>query len=185
MNPREVAERLHENERKVLQALSGRGTATTEELSRLTGLARDAVEKASDWAVTKGVVSFKEEVSQFFSLTDEGSVYVENGLPEQNLRKLLVHGPQEIAKLKQTFENLNIALAWIRRNGWAEIQNGVIQLTEEGKKVGDSSEERLLRALNKPSPQSGEAFTEDEITVLEQMVKRCLLYTSPSPRDRS
>jgi len=97
MNPREVAERLHENERKVLQALSGVGTATTEELSRLTGLARDAVEKASDWAATKGVVSFREEVSRFFSLTEEGRVYAEKGLPEQNLRNLLVHGPQEIA----------------------------------------------------------------------------------------
>ena len=113
MNPREVAQRLHENERKVLQALRGRGTATTQELSQLTGLERDAVEKASDWAATKGVVSFKEEVSQFFTLTDEGNVYARNGLPEQNLRKLLVHGPQEIAGLKKTFENLNIALAWI------------------------------------------------------------------------
>jgi phenylalanyl-tRNA synthetase alpha chain len=175
MNPREVAERLHENERKVLQALSGRSTATTEELSQLTGLARDAVEKASDWAATKGVVSFKEEVSQFFSLTDEGSVYAENGLPEQNLRKLLVHGPQEIAKLKQTFENLNIALAWMRRNGWADIRRGVMELTDEGRKVGDSPEERLLRALDKPTPQSREAFTEDEIPVLEQMVKRKLV----------
>jgi len=175
MNPREVAERLHENERKVLQALSDGGTATTEELSRLTGLARDAVEKASDWAATKGVVSFREEVSQFFSLTDEGRVYAEGGLPEQNLRKLLVHGPQEVAGLKQTFSNLNIALAWTRRNGWADISGGVIRLTEEGRKVGDSTEERLLRALDEPAPQSGDAFTEDELVVMDQMVKRKLV----------
>jgi len=175
MNPREVAERLHENERKVLQALSGGGTATTEELSRLTRLARDAVEKASDWAATKGVVSFREEVSQFFTLTDEGRVYAENGLPEQNLRKLLVHGPQEIAKLKQTFKNLNIALAWMRRNGWADIRDGVIQLTEEGKKVGDSIEERLLRTLDETAPQSLEAVTEEDEALLEQLVKRKLV----------
>jgi len=175
MNPREVAERLHENERKVLHALSGVGTATTEELSRLTGLARDAVEKASDWAATKGVVSFREEVSQFFTLTDEGRGYAEKGLPEQNLRKLLVHGPQEIAKLKQTFKNLNIALAWIRRNGWADIGDGVIQLTEEGKKVGDSIEERLLRALDETSLQSLEAVTEEDEALLEQLVKRKLV----------
>lgn len=175
MNPREVAERLHENERKVLQALSGVGTATTEELSRLTGLARDAVEKASDWAATKGVVSFREEVSQFFTLTDEGRVYAEDGLPEQNLRKLLVHGPQEIAKLKETFKNLNIALAWTRRNGWADIKDGVIQLTEEGKKVGDSIEERLLKALDETSPQSLDGVTEGDEALLEQLVKRKLV----------
>jgi phenylalanyl-tRNA synthetase alpha chain len=175
MNPKEVAERLHENERKVLQTLSSVGTATTEELSRLTGLARDAVEKASDWAATKGVVSFREEVSQFFTLTDEGRVYAENGLPEQNLRKLLVHGPQEIAGLKQTFPNLNIALAWMRRNGWADIRDGVIRLTEEGRNVGDSSEERLLKALDEPAPQSMEAFIEEDEALLEQLVKRKLV----------
>ena len=175
MNPREVAERLHENERKVLQALSGVGTATTEELSRLTGLARDAVEKASDWAATKGVVSFREEVSRFFSLTDEGRVYAEKGLPEQNLRELLVHGPQEIAKLKETFENLNIALAWMRRNGWADINKGVIRLTEEGREAGDSMEERLLGALDRPAPLSMEAVTGEDEALLEQLVKRKLV----------
>ena len=175
MNPREVAERLHENERKVLQSLSGVGTTTTEELSRLTGLARDAVEKASDWAATKGVVSFREEVSRFFILTDEGRFYAEKGLPEQNLRKLLVHGPQEIAKLKQTFKNLNIALAWTRRNGWTDISGGVIQITEEGKKVGESIEERLLRALDEPTPQSLDALTEEDEALLEQLVKRKLV----------
>jgi len=175
MNPREVAERLHENERKVLQALSGVDTATTEELSRLTGLARDAVEKASDWAATKGVVSFREEVSQFFTLTDEGRAYAEGGLPEQNLRKLLLHGPQEIAGLKQTFKNLNIALAWMRRNGWADIRDGVIRLTEEGEKVGDSIEERLLRALGEPAAQSLETLTEEEEALLDRLVKRKLV----------
>ena len=175
MNPREVAKRLHENEIKVIQALSAKGTATTEELSQLTRLARDAVEKASDWASTKGVVSFEEKVSQFYSLTDEGIDYAENGLPEQNLRKLLVHGPQDIANLKQTFQNLNIALAWIRRNGWANIQKGAIQLTEKGRKVDDTPKERLLKDLNKPTPQDGDALTKDELMLLAQMVKRKLV----------
>jgi phenylalanyl-tRNA synthetase alpha chain len=75
MKPKEVASRLNENERKLLHALSGGETATTEKLSKLTGLGRDAVEKASDWAMTKGVVEFSEEVSRFTSLTDEGDVY--------------------------------------------------------------------------------------------------------------
>ncbi|MBN2335922.1 phenylalanine--tRNA ligase subunit alpha [Candidatus Bathyarchaeota archaeon] len=175
MNPREVAQQLHENERKVLHALRGRGTATTQELSQLTGLERDAVEKASDWAMTKGVVSFKEEVSQFFSLTDEGNAYARNGLPEQKLRKLLVHGPQEIAGLKQTFENLNIALAWIRRNGWADIQRGVIMLTDEGRKANETTEQRLLEALDRPGPQPGSSFSEEEHRVLDQLFKRKLV----------
>ena len=59
MKPTEVAARLQENERKVLHVLGDVGTATTEELAQSTGLRRDAVEKASDWASTKGVVVFK------------------------------------------------------------------------------------------------------------------------------
>ena len=60
MKPDEVASQLHENERKVLRALSEKSTATTEEISKLIGLSKDAVEKASEWAATKGVVIFKE-----------------------------------------------------------------------------------------------------------------------------
>ena len=121
MKPNEVAARLHENERKVLHALSDGSTATTEKLAELTGLGRDAVEKATDWATTKGVVEFSEEVSRFTALTDEGDVYSNNGLPEQNLRRELADGGKPIGELKKTFENLNIALAWIRRNRWANI----------------------------------------------------------------
>ena len=62
MKPTEVAEMLHENERKVLHALSTESTATTEKLAQISGLGKDAVEKASDWAATKGVVVFNEEV---------------------------------------------------------------------------------------------------------------------------
>jgi phenylalanyl-tRNA synthetase alpha chain len=99
MDPSEVAARLHENERKVLLALKEGGTATTEELSQITGLSRDAVEKASGWAETKGVVSFRETVSRFFSLTGEGRAYAEEGLgrrveeiPEERILKRLSQG---------------------------------------------------------------------------------------------
>lgn len=173
MNPREVAEKLHENERKILQALA-RGTMTTEELSRATGLARDAVEKASDWAATKGVVSFTEKVSHTYTLTEEGRGYARRGLPEQNLRRLLAAGPRDIQDLKATFPNLSIALAWIRRNGWAEITGGVIRLTDRGADTGETQEERLLKALDRDEPVSGALFTEDELGTLDQLVKRKL-----------
>ncbi|MBL7167228.1 hypothetical protein ISS40_01015 [Candidatus Bathyarchaeota archaeon] len=48
MNPEEVASQLHENERRVLISLKDRGSATTVELSALTGLSRDAVEMARE-----------------------------------------------------------------------------------------------------------------------------------------
>lgn len=173
MNPREVAEKLHENERKVLKAVA-KGTMTTDQLSQVTGLGRDAVEKASDWAATKGVVSFREKVSQFYTLTDEGILYARKGLPEQNLRRLLAHGARKISDLKETFDNLSIALAWIRRNDWAEITQGVIRLTDRGLKTGETEEERLLKTLTGDEPVPGAGFSEKELETLDQLVKRKL-----------
>jgi phenylalanyl-tRNA synthetase alpha chain len=172
MKPKEVAARLNENERKLLHALSGGETATTDKLSKLTGLGKDAVEKASDWAMTKGVVDFSEEVSRFTSLTDEGDVYYEKGLPEQNLRKVLTDGDMAIADLKRTFENLNIALAWIRRNGWANIDNGIISLTDKGKTAESTHQEAGLKAIKE-----GDSVDED---VLDQLVKRKLATVTES-----
>ncbi|MBT3283178.1 phenylalanine--tRNA ligase subunit alpha [Candidatus Bathyarchaeota archaeon] len=172
MKPKEVAARLNENERKLLHALSGGETVTTDKLSKLTGLGRDAVEKASDWAMTKGVVEFSEEVSRFTALTEEGETYSNDGLPEQNLKRELADGGKPIADLKKSFENLNIALAWIRRNGWANIDKGVISLTDEGKEVKGTSQEAALIAIKE-----GEPVDED---VLDQLVKRKLATITES-----
>jgi phenylalanyl-tRNA synthetase alpha chain len=151
MNPEDVASRLHENERKVLLALRGRDTATTEELGRLTGLGRDAVEKACAWAETKGVVSFREEVSRFFELTEEGRKYAEEGLPEKRLLRLVAEGENEISGLKGVFPQLNIALSWVRRNEWAKIEDGRLELTVKGAEAQEREtlDERILYKLSR------------------------------------
>jgi phenylalanyl-tRNA synthetase alpha chain len=179
MKPMDVAARLHENERKVLLELKDRGTATTEELSQLTGLSRDALEKASDWAETKGVVAFKEQVSLFFELTDEGREYTRDGLPEHNLRTLLVHGPLEISKLKETFKGLNIALAWIRRNNWASINRGMIELTDAGTDIGDTPAQKVLQKFTRDTPVAGTELDGAE-DVLEQLQRRKLVERTES-----
>jgi phenylalanyl-tRNA synthetase alpha chain len=175
MKPMEVAEILHENERKVLAALVDRGTATTKELSRETDLSKDAVEKASGWAETKGVVSFKEEVSQFFELTEEGQLYAVKGLPEQNLRKMLEDGAREISDLKESFENLNIALVWVRRRGWADIEKGVITLTPKGRKIEKIPENKILEALQKSGTLEAEQFSDEQLEVIDELIRRKLV----------
>jgi phenylalanyl-tRNA synthetase alpha chain len=175
MEPQEVAERLHENERKLLLELKNRGSASTDELAEVTGLSKDAVEKAAGWAETKGVITFREKVSHFYSLTEEGKRYAEHGLPEQTLRKELMFGPQEVSNLKSSFEGLNIALAWIRRNRWANIKNGVIELTEAGKEITDVPEEHILKILETPEPTDGEHFNQKEREVLDELIKRKLV----------
>jgi len=178
MKPTEVAEMLHENERKVLHALSTESTATTEKLAQKTGLGKDAVEKASDWAATKGVVVFNEEVSQFFALTDEGDVYSENGLPEKTLLNLLRTGPKAIGELQKSLEGMNIALAWVRRNGWADIEKGVLSITERGESIGETPEEKIINKLKTGGKINAQEFNESELDTLDQLIKRKLVVES-------
>lgn len=150
MNPKEVAAKLNEYERKLLLELKDRGASRTSELSLEMGLSKDTVEKASAWAETKGVISFKEEVSRFFKLTEEGEKYATEGLPEKNLIRLVLGGISELSKLRAEIPNINIALVWIRSNGWAEIKSGKIELTEEGKRRAEASstDEEILKIMH-------------------------------------
>lgn len=175
MNPREVAEILHENERKLLRVLQEYGNVTAEKLSQETGLSKDAVEKASGWAETKGVASFKEEVSQVFELTEEGREYAINGLPEQNLRETLKCGARDINELKKSFNNLNIALVWVRRKGWVEIKGGVIKLTPDGMNPGKVPEEEILEKLYTSAPVDADVFTDGQLKIIHEMVRRNLV----------
>jgi phenylalanyl-tRNA synthetase alpha chain len=172
LNPEDAAARLHENERKVILALEGRGAATTQELSAETELGRDAVEKASAWAETKGVVSFREEVSRSFNLTEEGQAYVDEGLPEKRLLKLVADGRNEISALKNEFPPLNIALVWVRRNGWATIEKGKLNITEKGQNVQtiDTLDERILRDVRDDSVP--ESPSDEYGTRLDLLIRR-------------
>ncbi len=149
MNPKEVASRLNENERKVLVALRGGGASSTAALSLSTGLGRDAVEKASAWAETKGVVSFRAEVSRFFKLTDEGQKYSNEGLPEKQLIEAVSGGDNELSHLKGDIPAINIALVWVRSNGWANIKGGKVEPTPEGVKAAkhETVDEKILKRL--------------------------------------
>lgn len=178
MNPETLVSSLHENERKILLALKGRGPATTEELSSATELSRDAVEKACAWAETKGVVSVEEEVSRTFNLTDEGRQYAEEGLPEKRLLNLVFHGLVEIAKLKEALPTINIALAWVRRNEWAIIKNGKLELTKKGLEAQirerATLDERILRKM-KNAPLEDAQLDDPTVKRIGLLLKRGLV----------
>ena len=185
MNPETVASSLHENERRILLALRGRGPATTEELASATGLSRDAVEKACAWAETKGVVSVEEEVSHTFNLTDEGRGYVEEGLPEKRLLRLIQKGENEIRRLKEGFRPLDIALVWVRRNEWATIRDGRLELTEKGLQAlaRETRDERLLHKISEAPLEEGQ-LDEASARRLSLLLRRGLLTRSEKVEKR-
>lgn len=176
MKPEEVAERLHENERRVLLALTESGSSTTEELSVATGLSRDAVEKACAWAETKGVVMFREEVSSEFSIKEEGEKYAQLGLPEKRLIKQVSSGTNRLSKLRDEIDNLNVALVWLRRNGWGEIDGGEIELTGKGMAACQKvlPEEELLEKLSEENLR-GTDLRPEERDLIETLISRNLV----------
>ena len=162
MNPEEVAASLNENERKLLTALRGSGQSSTATLSQVTGLGRDAVEKASAWAETKGVVSFREEISHFFKLTEEGQRYADEGLPEKQLIEAAVGGDNKLTHLKGDIPAINIALVWVRSNGWANIKAGKVEATPEGEKAAklETVDEKILKRLTQGMIHEGKISAE-------------------------
>jgi phenylalanyl-tRNA synthetase alpha chain len=176
MKLEEIVNRLHMNERKIILAMEENTFATTESLGIITGLSLNAIEKASSWAETKGVLSFIEEVSRTFFLTSEGKKYVQEGLPEKKLLDLLSQGVTKINVLKIELASLNIALVWLKRNKWGNIVHGEIQLTTQGENARKIKrpEEKLLEKL-RDNGLDETSLNEEEAQVIEVLLKRGLI----------
>ena len=91
-------------------------------------------------------------------LTDEGRKYLEEGLPEIRLAKLLREKSLGIQEAKEKVENFNIAVQWAKKNNWVEIKEGRLYLISFPKEYeiekalkdiakGNEIEERLLKIL--------------------------------------
>jgi phenylalanyl-tRNA synthetase alpha chain len=84
-----------------------------------------------------------------YKLTEEGKDYLKDGLPEKQLLIFLENEKplDEVAKLIKS----PIAIGWARKNKWIAIENGVVRLTEEGKKVLKEKipEEKALEEVEK------------------------------------
>jgi len=149
MSDDKIIEKLHEYEKRILKVLENRRSATFQELEELTGLVKDSIEKASSWAKVKGVLDIREEVTEFIELTREGLEYVEQGLPERNLLNLVSEGENKIDSLRKRMKKFSIGLVWVKKNDWIVIKNGMLYLTEKGRKFLDKKimEEQILSAL--------------------------------------
>ncbi len=141
--------RLHKNERKILKALKRKDDATIQELQEMTGLVKDAIEKASLWAKIKGVIKIKKDVTEYVELTKEGLEYVKEGLPERNLINLVNKGENKIDDLRKKVKRFSVGLVWVKKNDWVNIKNGFLHITDKGRGILDKRipEEDVLSSL--------------------------------------
>jgi phenylalanyl-tRNA synthetase alpha chain len=92
-----------------------------------------------------------------YKLTEEGKDYLKNGLPEKQLLNFLeTEKPMaEVVKLPK----VQIAIGWAKKNKWITIENGVVKLTEDGKKAAKEQSD-LEKAFDKIEKKE---FVEEEM----------------------
>ncbi len=151
---------LSRNERKVLLALDGRAAASPEEVLVRGGFSQMVeVMSAASWLRSKGLLDMHERIDISFTLDREGREHAERGeLPEFSVLKAIgPAGKKEMAELHaggMSREQVQIALGWMKRKGWASISKeggkSFAAVTDDGRKRLDdgplTGEMRILRA---------------------------------------
>jgi phenylalanyl-tRNA synthetase alpha chain len=148
---------LREHEARTLQALAKLGgPSRSADIAANTGLDEAAVMRSSLALAEKGYVSVRDEVALFASLTAEGRVYAEKGLPERRIVKVVVdHGGRmeasEAAREAEVPEEmLPIVYGWLKKKGWAALEkSGETTIVAADKVPGTSHDEEVLQALAK------------------------------------
>ena len=135
---------ISSNEKKVVLALKKLKKASVKEIAKETNLKEDAVNKAVYYLTTKGIVSVEKKVDRVLFLGEEGKKYAKIGLPEKRAAEYIKSGINTIKELREKLgEEFNIAIAWLRKKGFAEIKNGKIEL----KDYKETPDEKLLKIL--------------------------------------
>ena len=145
---------LHIYEKKVLKELEANPQATPEEIAENADMDIKAVMSAAGSLASKDIIEVEKDVEEEISLSDAGRAYANNGLPERKILDVLVEKRSIHMKDLADASGLdkkeaNIAIGWLRRKNWAQIDKGEVKLTENGldfkSKLG--SDEELLNRL--------------------------------------
>lgn len=143
---------LTSNEKRALQALTTKDRFSPDELAAASELSVEAAMQSAFTLYEKGLCEVKEEITDIFTLTEEGEQYAQSGLPERQIISSLT-APVSLPELKNKFppRMVGIALGWLRRKNWARIEgdkvipSGKAEIGEDEKilaklKIGPSSE---------------------------------------------
>lgn len=140
---RAIIEGLAPHEKKVLLALQRpEGKAEVTDIAQRAGVDQATVMRAALALTQHGLVEMREKKFSRAVLTQEGWEYAREGLPERRmLAALASRGPELVddvaARAALKGERVQIALAWLRRKGWAEFlkrdDKTVLAITGQGK----------------------------------------------------
>ena len=158
---------LHIYEKKLLKELEANSEVTPEEIAENTGMDIKSVMSAAGSLASKDIIEVDKEVQKTYSLTDDGLEYAKKGLPERRILKVLAE-KKEISMKDLASETgvdkkeTGIALGWLRQKDWAQIDKGVLKITEMGNDFADRAgiDEKVLDYLQ-ANADGVKLFTDD------------------------
>ena len=158
---------LHIYEKKLLKELEANPDATPEEIADNTGMDIKSVMSAAGSLASKNIIEVDKEVQETYSLTEDGIHYANQGLPERKILDVLAEKRQIRMKDLASETGIdkkeaNIALGWLRRKDWAQIDKGELNITDFGKEFADKldNDEEVLNYL-KANADGVKLFTDD------------------------
>jgi phenylalanyl-tRNA synthetase alpha chain len=151
---------LSENDLKVLKAIDA-GDSDPESIAKRLDMKIETVRASADALGEQGHVHVHKSVEEIFDLTEEGRKYAQEGLPERNLLSSLGSG-KPMSELKDPA--LKIGLGWMRKKGWATIQDGEIKPISS---AAWGRDEEILQSLLNNGPMSDSSFDSKSLSDLK------------------
>ena len=161
------------NEKQVLLSLGELKTADPITLSKASGLNVEAAMQGAFMLQEKGLVQVSENISETYHLTSEGKEYTSVGLPERQVIEKVTE-PTSLDDLKEQFgpKLMGIAMGWLRKKGWAQIQDGKLI---PGDIPGLGEDEEVLARLKDGAENPENVSGDIPPKVAKELVKRNLI----------
>lgn len=146
---------LHIYEKKLLKELEANADATPEQIAQNTAMDIKSVMSAAGSLASKDIIEVIKDVEEEISLSKDGLEFAEIKLPERRVLDVLaekkeIHMKDLASESGLDKKESNIAIGWLRRKNWAQIDKGVVKVTDSGiafkDKLGD--DEELLKHLS-------------------------------------
>jgi phenylalanyl-tRNA synthetase alpha chain len=164
-------------EKRLLQALAGGDALACEQLVTPLQLGGPGeVMRAAGGPERHGLVRVTETKSTTFGLSQEGKRYQALGLPERRAIHAIhfANGSLPMGQLASAGEldgsDVKVAIGWLKRKGWANIEKGV--LVAAGERPKESADEKFLAKF------TGEQVPDSEIASV--LVERGILLAKDS-----
>lgn len=156
---------LTQNEKRLLAVLEKENKAEAPRLASLLGATPEAVVQWAHLAQEKGLVTTERIVGREYLYTDEGRGYLEHGLPETQLLRIIGQGTR-VDDLRK-HEAFKIGFGQLRKKGLIRVEGTTVEKTPGASTKGDED------ALKDPA-------AEDPRT--KELLKRGILAVSETVR---